>query len=37
LNLRLRRYAALRIVDEQLVWRPTFVLRGLRALEIAVS
>jgi pimeloyl-[acyl-carrier protein] synthase len=33
----LRRYAALRIVDEQLVWRPTFVLRGLRALEIAVS
>ena len=32
----LRRYAELRVMNEQLTWRPTFVLRGLRALEVSV-
>ena len=31
----LRRYAGLRLIGERPVWRPTFVLRGLRALEVA--
>jgi pimeloyl-[acyl-carrier protein] synthase len=31
----LRRYAQLRLVGERPRWRPTFVLRGLRALEVA--
>ena len=30
----LRRYAELRMVGERPAWRPTFVLRGLRALEV---
>jgi pimeloyl-[acyl-carrier protein] synthase len=33
----LRRYADLRLVDERRSWRPTFVLRGLRTLEVQVS
>ncbi len=31
----LRRYAEVRIIGERPAWRPTFVLRGLRALEVA--
>jgi cytochrome P450 len=31
----LRRYPNLRLVDEHPKWRPTFVLRGLSALEVA--
>jgi cytochrome P450 len=33
----LRRYAQMRIIGEQPAWRPTFVLRGLRALEVATG
>jgi len=33
----LRRYAELRMLDAKLAWRPTFVLRGLRSLELATG
>jgi hypothetical protein len=33
----LRRFAEIRMVDTQLAWRPTFVLRGLRSLELATG
>ena len=35
INALLRRAPNLRLVDERPVWRPTFVLRGLQALQVA--
>jgi hypothetical protein len=37
MNALLARYADIRLLDERPSYRPTFVLRGLRELNIAVA